>query len=170
MEDATGARRLPAGADVQAIAETADGVDIGSARTRFDPAARGALVRLPLQSRQRAASAIVRVRGDGMLFTDRVIVPHATVLAGDAVAYRNGAPAAVLTCARSDRLRFECPSWRRSRRSTHGSSTAGDNRLRSGCRSCKVDRTTNGSRRSSWPWRHSAVAITWSSSLSAPMA
>jgi hypothetical protein len=109
MEDATGARRLPAGADVQAIAETADGVDIGSARTRFDPAARGALVRLPLQSRQRAASAIVRIRGDGMLFTDRVIVPHATVLAGDAVAYRNGAPAAVLICARSDRLRFEWP-------------------------------------------------------------
>jgi VWFA-related protein len=109
MEDATGARRLPAGADVQAIAETADGVDIGSARTRFDPAARGALVRLPLQSRQRAASAIVRIRGDGMVFTDRVIVPHATALAGDAVAYRNGAPAALLTCARSDRLRFEWP-------------------------------------------------------------
>ena len=54
--------------------------------------------------------------------------------------------------------------------STHGSSTAGGNHLRSGCRSCKVDRTTNGSWRSSWRWRHSAVATTWSSSLSAPMA
>lgn len=109
MEDAAGARPLPASADVHATAETADGVDIGSARARIDPGARAALVRLPLQARQHAASALVRIRGDGIVFTERVAVPPATALAGDAVAYRNGAPAAVLACARSDRVRLEWP-------------------------------------------------------------
>ena len=108
-DEAAGAARWSSSASVQAIAETADGANIGSADARLEPGVRATVMRLPLHVNERAAAVLVRVRADGMVFTDRVAVPSATLLVGDAVAYRNGRPAAVLRCARSDRLRFEWP-------------------------------------------------------------
>ena len=106
---AEGASPWPAGADVQALAETTDGEVIGSARENLGAGVRGLVIHLPLEARGDASSALIRLRSGGMVLTDRIKVPPASSLIGDPIAYRNGAAAAVLDCTRTDRIRFEWP-------------------------------------------------------------
>jgi hypothetical protein len=106
---AAGADRWPTGAEVQALAETTDGEIVGSVRERLNGDTRGLVVHLPLEVHGQASAALIRVRSEGMVLTDRVTIPPASSLIGDPIVYRNGAAAAVLSCARTDTFRFEWP-------------------------------------------------------------
>ena len=106
---AAGADRWPTGAEVQALAETTDGEIVGSVRERLNGGTRGLVVHLPLEVRGQASAALIRVRSEGMVLTDRVTIPPASSLIGDPIVYRNGTAAAVLSCARTDTVRFEWP-------------------------------------------------------------
>jgi VWFA-related protein len=107
--DAAGGDRWPTGGLVQALVETADGDVIGSARETLAPGGRGLVLRVALDRRGLSGTVLVRLRADGAVLTDRVPLPPASTLVGDAIGYRNGTPAAVLACARTDVVRFD---WR----------------------------------------------------------
>jgi hypothetical protein len=94
---------------VHALAETTDGEIVGSVRERLNGDSRGLVVHLPLEVRGQASAALIRVRSEGMVVTDRVTIPPASSLIGDPIVYRNGTAAAVLSCARTDTIRFEWP-------------------------------------------------------------
>jgi VWFA-related protein len=106
---AAGASRWPTGADVQALAETTDGETIGSGREKLGADARGVIVHVPLEGRGEASAALIRVRSGGLILTDRVAIHPASSLVGDPIAYRNGTAVAVLSCSRTDTVRFEWP-------------------------------------------------------------
>src|SRR4029078_8908186 len=52
---------------------------------------------------------MLRVKADGMIFTDRVAVPPASPLLGDALAFRHGTPTAVRPGRHNDVVHLECP-------------------------------------------------------------
>jgi hypothetical protein len=106
---AADASRWPTGAVVQALAETADGEVIGSTRENLRAGARGLVIHVPLPERAEASAALISVRSEGMILTDRVKIPAASFLVGDPIAYRNGTAVAVLDCTRTDSIRFEWP-------------------------------------------------------------
>ena len=99
----------PAGAEIMAMAESADGELLGSAREVMKSGGRVAIVRVPIDSGQPPAYGMLRVKADGMIFTDRVAVPPASPLLGDALAFRNGTPTAVLSCRHNDVVHLEWP-------------------------------------------------------------
>jgi hypothetical protein len=68
-----------------------------------------AIVRVPIASGQPPAYGMLRVKADGVIFTDRVAVPPASPLLGDAIAFRNGTPTAVLSCRHNDVVHLEWP-------------------------------------------------------------
>jgi VWFA-related protein len=107
--DTAAASRWLAGAQVQALVEAADGDVIGAARGTLAPGDRGLVLRVALDRRAPPSALLVRVRTAEAVLTDRVPLLPASTLVGDAVAYRNGTPAAVLVCARTDVIRFEWP-------------------------------------------------------------
>jgi len=106
---ADGASRWPAGADVHVLAETRDGDVIGSTREKLRAGARGLIVHVPIEPRGEPSTALVRVRADDMILTDRIRIPAVSSLIGDPIAYRNGTAVAVLNCSRTDSVRFEWP-------------------------------------------------------------
>jgi hypothetical protein len=71
--------------------------------------ARGLVIHLALEARAEAGAALIRLRSDGMVLTDRVKIPAASSLLGDPIAYRKGTAVAVLDCTRTDSVRFEWP-------------------------------------------------------------
>ena len=108
LEVAAGASAWPAGTAIDAMAESSDGEVLGSARA-LKGAGRVAQLRVPMTGPKPAAVAMVRVRVDGVTLTDRVTLPPASSLVGDPLAFRNGTPAAVLACVRTDGVRLEWP-------------------------------------------------------------
>ena len=106
---AAGTTQWPSGAVVQALVEAADGEVVASARETLAPGARALVMHVPIDRRASPATLLVRLRAEDAVLTDRVAIPPASTLVGDAIAYRNGTPVAVLACARTDVLRFD---WR----------------------------------------------------------
>ena len=98
----------PAGTEITVIAETADGVSVGMVRHVLKTAGRTAMVTLPLSGGAPAVT-LIKVRADGMVFTDRTAVAPTSVLAGDPIVYRNGGVVPLLVCARADAIRVEWP-------------------------------------------------------------
>ena len=109
LEVPASASAWPAGAEIMAMAESADGEPLGSAREVMKSGGRVAIVRVPIASGKPPAYGMLRVKADGMIFTDRVAVPPASPLLGDAIAFRNGTPTAVLSCRRNDVMHLEWP-------------------------------------------------------------
>ena len=62
-------------ADVQAVAETADGELVGSTRQKLSASVRGLVLRIAIEPRGVPAAVAVRVSADGGVLTDRVPVP-----------------------------------------------------------------------------------------------
>jgi len=96
-------------ADVQAVAETADGELVGGTRQKLSASVRGLVLRIAIEPRAMPAAVAVRVSADGGVLTDRVPVPPRATLIGDPVSLRNDVPIAVARCARSDVIRLEWP-------------------------------------------------------------
>ena len=109
LEVPASASPWPAGAEIMAMAESADGEMLGSAREVMKSGGRVAIVRVPIASGTAPAYGMLRVKADGMIFTDRVPVPPASPLVGDPTVFRNGTPTAVLTCRRNDVVHLEWP-------------------------------------------------------------
>jgi VWFA-related protein len=109
LEVPAGASAWSAGTVIDVLAESSDGEVLGSGRQELKSGGRFAIVRLPLSTPAPLRSGMVKVRTEGMVLTDRFAVPPATSLVGDPIVFRNGTPAAVLTCARTDVLRLEWP-------------------------------------------------------------
>lgn len=97
------------GTDITVIAESAGEDVVGSARRTLERPDRVALIRLPVDGSKPAARALVKLRTDGMIFTETVAVPSPTPLIGDPLQYRNGALTVLLACARTDAVRLEWP-------------------------------------------------------------
>ncbi len=97
----------PAGAEIMAMAESADGEVVGSARVVMKSGGRVAIVHLQLEPGKPPAYGLLRIKADGMTFTDRVAVPPASPLLGDALAFRNGTPTGALACRRNDVVHLE---------------------------------------------------------------
>jgi VWFA-related protein len=108
LEVPAGASAWPAGTPIDAMAESSDGEVLGTARA-MKGAGRVAQLRVPTVGDKPAAVAMVKVRVDGVTLTDRVTLPPASSLVGDPLAFRNGTPAAVLACTRTDGVRLEWP-------------------------------------------------------------
>jgi VWFA-related protein len=109
LEIPASASPWPTGTEIMAMAESADGELLGSAREVMKSGGRVAIVRVPIASGQPPAYGMLRVKADGMIFTDRVAVPPASPLLGDALAFRNGTPTAVLSCRHNDVVHLEWP-------------------------------------------------------------
>jgi VWFA-related protein len=109
LEVPTSVSAWPAGAEIMAMVESADGEVLGSTRQVMKSGGRVAIVRVPLEPGRTAAYGMLRVKADGMIFTDRVAVPPASPLVGDAIPFRNGTPTAVLSCRRNDVVHLEWP-------------------------------------------------------------
>ena len=97
----------PAGTEITIMAETADGDSVGATRTRLAAAGRIAVVTLPIPPGPPPTAAAVRVRGDGMIVTDRIPLGVRSSLVGDPVFFRNGTRAANLSCVRTDGIHVE---------------------------------------------------------------
>jgi len=98
-----------AGTDITVIAETADEDVVGSTRETLKAAGHVALLHVPVDGSKPATRALVKLRTDGMIFTEKLTVPPPTMLVGDPIQYRNGAMTVLLSCARTDAVRLEWP-------------------------------------------------------------
>jgi hypothetical protein len=98
-----------AGTDITVIAESADEDVVGSTRQTLKAADHVALIRVPVDGAKPVTRALVKLRTDGMVFTEKVAVPPPTALVGDPMQYRNGAMTVLLSCARADAVRLEWP-------------------------------------------------------------
>lgn len=107
LEVPGGASAWPAGTKISAMAESSDGEVLGSSSIATKAAGRMAQLRIPIDGRKPAASALVKVHVEGLTLTDRVALPPASSLVGDPIAFRNGTPAAVFACSRTDGVRLE---------------------------------------------------------------
>jgi VWFA-related protein len=97
----------PASTEILVMAESADGTPAPSTRTTLKSTTRTVVMRLPLEAGYAASTAYVRVRTEGMVFTDLVPLPPASTIVGDAMLLRNGTPAALRSFSRSDVIRVE---------------------------------------------------------------
>jgi len=109
LEVPRGEGAWPAGTEVSVIAESADEDVVGWVRETLKSPGHVALVHVPLDGRKPAALGMVKVRMDGMIYTDKVKVPAPTSLVGDPLQFRNGALTVTLSCARTDAVRLEWP-------------------------------------------------------------
>ena len=109
LEVPAGSSPWPEGTRISALAESSDGDILGSSSDATKAPGRMAQLRVPIDGRKPAASALVKVTVEGLTLTDRVALPPASALVGDPIAFRNGTPAAVLACRRTDGVRLEWP-------------------------------------------------------------
>jgi hypothetical protein len=110
------AGRWKEGADVEAVASTADDTPIGKAHGRIDPGAYAATIKLPIADGASPAHVSISLRGAGEKPADdwvKLYAPSGT-LVGDPIAYRSASristrPVAAFEFARNERIRVEWP-------------------------------------------------------------
>jgi hypothetical protein len=110
------AGRWKDGADVEAVASTADGSPVAKAHGRIDPGAYATTIKLQLENGATPAHVSVSVRGGSEKPADDwvKIYPPSGQLVGDPLAYRSASriatrPVAAFEFARNERVRVEWP-------------------------------------------------------------
>jgi VWFA-related protein len=111
---AVAAGRWADGANVDLIADDAEGKTVATARGRLAGNGRATMV-VPLEGLQRPSTVMVRLRAEGDTVAERIdVVPNPSALVGDPLGFRSGprglnVPVASFVFARDERVRLDWP-------------------------------------------------------------